>query len=237
MNCSALFTTLNAKLRQGIHYSASLSEMTEIPELVLKTILLATATLSLFPNWVVTVRPLFNFSKESKEYFNIIKVGKSIDGFVNHPKSDWKFTARNICGLVLFFFSSVFVLEKFQLADFSRLHGRLEKIPLLGTLPDAGLPYFATIGLFTSLFLIAVDNRKVIVKANGQVNDLERHSNTLYLTQRCFGIASVVTTIYATVVSSFPVLIAAGCLSCIEVGCGISNVALKYAKSRIHFSR
>jgi len=147
-------------IRTGCQLLGSVSKILEIPELVAKISHLAAATAALFPTLTAAAKPILYVAKDSKEYFNIFKGGKAIESLFFKGEDSWKKSARDISSLALLFFSSLYLSDKFKLIDLTPVRFQLSRIPYLGALSYAGLPYFAMIGLLTSLFLIALDKQK-----------------------------------------------------------------------------
>lgn len=183
-------TKLNAGFnlfRKRVHcvFSAIEKAYQQGPDVVIKTIQLSVSILSCFPSLESSLKIPKQFCKEAKNFTDLIKNLKSIDGLLNFSKFYSKSFILDVSGTLLFILSSITIIDRFQLLDVSIVKVNLAAIPVLGLLPYGGLIALSIFGLMGPTIILSLEKKRKLEKEENRIKSgkLAIWSQSLNLTR------------------------------------------------------
>ena len=158
-------------LRSGVHRVVFLIDgLFQGPQLIMKITQLGVTILSFFPSLDPSLEVPKQFCKEAKNFINLIKGLKSVDGILNFQFS-WKMIILNVSGMTFLILSSITIIERFRLRDVSAIKVSLAAIPVFGVLPFGGLFPLSMFGLMSTTFLLSLDKKKKLERQEDYIKN------------------------------------------------------------------
>lgn len=160
-------------LRNGVHvlFSAIEEIYQQGPDVVMKTMQVSVAILSCIPSLEPFIMAPKQFCKEAKNFTDVIKNLKSIDGLLNFFQLPPTLIILNLSGTLLFILSSITIIDRFKLGDVSTIKMRLASIPIFGVLPYGGLLALSVIGLMAPVILLSLEKKRKLEKEESRIKN------------------------------------------------------------------